>query len=365
MSEFSLGQRWINNAEPDLGLGTIIEIEHRTVTVLFSAVEETRVYAKQNTPLSRVQFNVGDSIKPQDMSEVTVTALQEDEGFIIYQALHESGEQIDVPESKLDHFLQLLQPKERLLSNQLDKNIWFQLRRQTLEKSNYLSHSSLYGLSGSRTSLLPHQLYIAHEVGKRYAPRVLLADEVGLGKTIEAGMILHQQLLREQAKRVLIIVPETLQHQWLVEMLRRFNLRFSLFDRDRFADAMDMDPETNPLMTSQLVLCSLDFLIDDKRHFDAAMAAEWDLLIVDEAHHLQWNAEEPDPAYHYVESLAGITPGVLLLTATPEQLGKESHFARLRLLDPQRFNSYENSCKKNKPMSRLQRSLNTSLTKMN
>jgi ATP-dependent helicase HepA len=64
-------------------------------------------------------------------------------------------------------------------------------------------------------------------VGRRHAPRVLLADEVGLGKTIEAGMILHQQLLSGAAERVLIVVPETLQHQWLVEMLRRFNLRFS------------------------------------------------------------------------------------------------------------------------------------------
>ncbi len=67
--------------------------------------------------------------------------------------------------------------------------------------------------------------------------RVLLADEVGLGKTIEAGMILHQQLLSGAAERVLIVVPETLQHQWLVEMLRRFNLRFSLFDDERYAEA--------------------------------------------------------------------------------------------------------------------------------
>lgn len=73
------------------------------------------------------------------------------------------------------------------------------------------------GLRGQRTNLIPHQLNIAHDVGRRHAPRVLLADEVGLGKTIEAGMILHQQLLSGAAERVLIIVPETLQHQWLVE----------------------------------------------------------------------------------------------------------------------------------------------------
>lgn len=93
------------------------------------------------------------------------------------------------------------------------------------------------GLRGQRTNLIPHQLNIAHDVGRRHAPRVLLADEVGLGKTIEAGMILHQQLLSGAAERVLIIVPETLQHQWLVEMLRRFNLRFALFDDERYTEA--------------------------------------------------------------------------------------------------------------------------------
>ncbi|MCW9690776.1 SNF2-related protein, partial [Proteus terrae] len=82
---------------------------------------------------------------------------------------------------------------------------------------------------------IPHQLYIANEVGKRHNPRVLLADEVGLGKTIEAGMIIHQQIMDGRAERVLIIVPESLQHQWLVEMLRRFNLRFSLFDDSRYS----------------------------------------------------------------------------------------------------------------------------------
>ncbi|STY60823.1 RNA polymerase-associated protein rapA [Mannheimia haemolytica] len=65
---------------------------------------------------------------------------------------------------------------------------------------------------------------------------MLLADEVGLGKTIEAGMILQQQLFSGRAERVLVLVPESLQHQWLVEMLRRFNLKFSLFDEERCSD---------------------------------------------------------------------------------------------------------------------------------
>ncbi|MDP1481709.1 hypothetical protein Q6254_28050, partial [Klebsiella pneumoniae] len=78
------------------------------------------------------------------------------------------------------------------------------------------------------------QLHRAPAGGRRHAPRVRLAEAVGVGNTIAAGMILHQQLLSGAAERVLIVVPETLQLQWLVEMLSRLNLRFSLFVDERY-----------------------------------------------------------------------------------------------------------------------------------
>jgi ATP-dependent helicase HepA len=167
----------------------------------------------------------------------------------------------------------------------------------------------------------------------------LLADEVGLGKTIEAGMIIHQQVLAGRAERILIVVPETLQHQWLVEMMRRFNLHFSIFDEERCIEAFA--EAENPFDTQQYVLCSLDFLRKSRKRFEQALEGEWDLLVVDEAHHLEWSQDKPSREYQVVEGLAERTAGVLLLTATPEQLGRESHFARLRLLDPDRFYDYE------------------------
>lgn len=152
-------------------------------------------------------------------------------------------------------------------------------------------------------------------------------------------MIIHQQVLAGRAERILIVVPETLQHQWLVEMMRRFNLHFSIFDEERCIEAFaDSD---NPFDTQQYVLCSLDFLRKSRKRFEQALEGEWDLLVVDEAHHLEWSQEKPSREYQVVEGLAERTPGVLLLTATPEQLGRESHFARLRLLDSDRFYDYQ------------------------
>ncbi len=341
MQEFVIGQRWISAAELQLGLGMVIEIEHRTVSIVFPATGETRIYARADAPLTRVLFRPDDWVERQDGEILRVVEAVETKGLILYHCEDENGNQAKLPEGRLSNFLQLNQPGERLLNAQVDRNKWFRLRSQTREINNHLQRSPVYGLAGSRTSLIAHQLYIAHEVSRRYAPRVLLADEVGLGKTIEAGLILHQQLLLERASRVLIVVPESLVHQWLVEMLRRFNLMFSIYDAARLADdehdENEYDDSENPFHAEQLVLCSLEFLADHPRHVEHACAGEWDLLVVDEAHHLQWSPQQPSPEYRLVEALAENTAGLLLLTATPEQLGKESHFARLRLLDPDRF----------------------------
>ena len=176
-------------------------------------------------------------------------------------------------------------------------------------------------------------------------------------------MILHQQLHTGQASRVLILVPDSLVHQWLVEMLRRFNLHFALFDQSRFetlSQEPDIDLDTgkqvNPFEMEQLIICSFDGLMRHPEMQSKLKQTQWDLLVVDEAHHLHWNPDdlnessdnEPDHKesldinsvtslptgddYKLVESLGQQAAGLLLLTATPEQAGIESHFARLRQL---------------------------------
>ncbi|AHE48169.1 RNA polymerase-associated protein RapA [Aeromonas hydrophila 4AK4] len=337
---FALGQRWISDTETDLGLGTVVAVEGRMVTLLFPATGENRMYAKEEAPVTRVSFNVGDQIASHEDWTMTVEEVQEKDGLLIYVGVRtDNDEPVALKEVFLNNFIKFNKPQDRLFAGQIDRMSRFTLRYEALINQHQRRRNPTRGLAGGRVSLIPHQLYIAHEVGHRYAPRVLLADEVGLGKTIEAGMVIHQQLLSGRAHRVLILLPETLQHQWLVEMLRRFNLHFSLFDEERCIEAF-ADAE-NPFETEQLVICSLDFLRKKRRRFEQVLEAEWDLLVVDEAHHLEWSEEAPSRAYEMVEALAEQVPGVLLLTATPDQLGHQSHFARLRLLDPERFYDYE------------------------
>ncbi len=231
---FALGQRWISDTESELGLGTVVQLEGRMVSLLFPATGENRMFSRNDAPLTRVIYNPGDQVKSHEDWTLTINSLDEKDGLVIYTGIHsETGEEVQLRETLLDHNIRFNKPQDRLFAGQIDRLDRFGVRYAAQQLRHNLATSDLLGLQGPRVGLIPHQLWIAHEVGRRYAPRVLLADEVGLGKTIEAGLIIHQQLMTGRAERVLVIVPDTLRHQWLVEMLRRFNLRFAVFDEDR------------------------------------------------------------------------------------------------------------------------------------
>jgi SNF2 family DNA or RNA helicase len=131
----------------------------------------------------------------------------------------------------------------------------------------------LEGLSG--VEHLPHQIETVRKVLRRFRGRVLLADEVGLGKTIEACLLLREYLLRGLAKRILILVPTPLVSQWHEELASKFHLDFSIPGRSGQADRPDY------WQGAERVLCSLSFAKSRKRA-GAVAAAAWDLVIVDE-----------------------------------------------------------------------------------
>jgi len=359
MTEFAVGQRWLSENETELGLGIIERVDHRLVTVYFPATEEERTYASNNAPLARMAYQAGDQIETQHGDMLTVEKVEPLNDTLVYMVKTSADDDklTPLPETQLSHHLDLEQANDRLFSGQIDSLKWFELRYSAMKAKEKQQSSSIIGLQGPRVDLIGHQLHIASEVGNRFAPRVLLSDEVGLGKTIEAGMIIHQQLISQRAQRVLIIVPQTLIHQWFVEMIRRFNLHFNIFDQSRVDSLSQFDEELlqelgiededklnsleveNPYLSEQLIICSTEFMANCD--INPMVDGEWDLMVVDEAHHLEWHPEKPSNEYLRVEQIARKTAGLLLLSATPEQLGQDGHFARLRLLDPDRFYSFD------------------------
>lgn len=337
MNEFVKGQRWISNNEPELGLGIVLEADRYQVRIAFAAAGEERMYALQSAPLRRVEYHVGDTIVDQSGTERQVAEILQ-VGACFHYACSDG---VTLPEEQLADSTSFSKTEDRLRAASVDPNRAFALRVQTLHHLSAARRLSVAGFVGGRIDLIPHQLYIADEVANRYHPRVLLADEVGLGKTIEACLILHRLLLTGRISRVLILVPEALLHQWFVELLRRFNLWFTLFDSDRYADMSEADWQANPFLEDQLILCGTKFLARNPAAAEAAVAAGWDMLVVDEAHHLQWSPEAVSVEYLLVEQIAAASEGLMLLTATPEQLGISGHYARLRLLDPGRYPSLE------------------------
>jgi ATP-dependent helicase HepA len=336
MEDFFPDQRYTSKGEPELGIGILTEAGNRKVQIYFPLSNEKRQYAVESAPLRRVIFKPGDTIIDTNNQPMLVQQVELEGELYMYYGKNRKLSEAELGNMSVTHGVE-----DRLFAGDVDSPQTFALRRETLQHDYRRRLSAVKGFVGGRIDLIPHQLYIAHEVSSRYAPRVLLSDQVGLGKTIEACLILHRLLLSGRISRVIILVPESLVHQWFVEVLRRFNLWFHIFDEERCASLDGSAPDGNPFLDDQLILCSTEFLAGSDKRAQQAIAASWDMLVVDEAHHLEWSLDSVSPEYAVVEQLSKVAKGLLLLTATPEQLGEESHFARLRLLDPQRYSNYD------------------------
>ncbi|MCF8374284.1 MAG: RNA polymerase-associated protein RapA [Bacteroidales bacterium] len=336
MGNFFPDQRWSSEGEPELGVGIVTGISKGRVQIHFPESGETRLYAAENAPLRRVNFKPGDTIIDTSKRPLLIERVEQEGELFIYFGDDRALSEANLGDVSVKHNID-----ERFSLGYVDIPEIFALRRATLQHDHKRRISHISGFVGGRIDLIPHQLFIAHEVSARYAPRVLLSDQVGLGKTIEACLILHRLLLSGRISRVLILVPDSLVHQWFVEMLRRFNLWFHIFDEERCAAVEDGAPDGNPFLENQLIICSVSFLAGSEKRARQALSSSWDMLVVDEAHHLEWSVDKVSPEYGVVELLGKVAKGLLLLTATPEQLGVESHFARLRLLDPERYADYE------------------------
>ncbi len=332
---FVPGQRWISTAEPELGLGTVLRVDGRYVQILFAKSGVLRPYAQDSAPLARAEFRPGQRINGKGLSFL-VERVEIRDGLLTYR-----GEGRELQEGQLDDEQSITEADDRLIGGRIDTVSRFELRLEALRRRAQARRAPAWGLASARIDLIAHQLRVAGIAASRRPPRLLLADEVGLGKTIEAGMIIAHQLAHGRAGRVVVLVPDALVNQWFVELLRRFNLAFAIFDEERCEAITQSEPGINPFEEEQLVIAGMSLFENNDERREQLAAAGWDLLVVDEAHHLEWTPEAASPRYALVENLAAATPGVVLVTATPEQLGRRAHFARLRLLDPARYHDLE------------------------
>ncbi len=350
------GQRYISEMEPELGIGTITNIESRKIHIRFNESNVVRQYAVQSAPLIRVRFKPGDTVTSKENEKFIIDSVEEENGLLYYL-----GDNKKLSETELSDILSFSTPEDRLKSGLVDDNKTFNLRYKTLSLQSEINLSPVRGFVGGRVELIPHQFFIANEVSSRFIPRVLLSDDTGLGKTIEACLVLHRLIHSERINRVLIIVPESLVNQWFVELYRRFNLIFRIFDEAHCNNIEQSQKDANPFNDDQLGICSLEFYINNTKRREQIINASWDMLVIDEAHHL----DDTKDSFKMIEPLCKRTEGLMLLTATPEQAGLTSHFNNLRLIDPLRYHDFQQFLKQATEYRKTAKKIDTILDKSN
>ncbi|MCY1079134.1 SNF2-related protein [Archangium lansingense] len=213
-----------------------------------------------------------------------------------------------------------------LLNHDIHALAEFVARESLVEALARLNQSGggLRALLSSRIDLRSHQAYVAGIVLQAQRRRYILADEVGLGKTIEAGIILHDLLSQKPGARVLVVCPGALCYQWLSEM-------YSKFGGQTF-QVMDLhDPKTLAATPPRAAIVSTGRLLKDMT--PVVMNISWDMVVVDEAHHLL----DSDTLYGTVRELALKTPSLLLLSALPAQRREDELLRLLSLLEPRQY----------------------------
>ena len=226
---WKMKQRVLSRTEPELGCGIVRQTSQSWVEIDFPLRNETRKYGSKTAPIQRYTLTIGQHFYPLSGKPSKVTKIIDDNSVLSYQT--EDGNKYG--EWLMDHNIHDQGTLEQLYGGQISHHNTYELRKEAWSIRSDFYSSAVSGLVGPRVSPLAHQLYIANEVVSRPAPRVLLADEVGLGKTIEAGLIMSALRHRSRAEKIIVVVPEALIFQWVHETARRFNLLFSVLDDDR------------------------------------------------------------------------------------------------------------------------------------
>jgi ATP-dependent helicase HepA len=322
--------------QPEWGVGHLVALHENggKAEVLFPSREGGSILVStKDKALVPRPLEVKDRIRTAKGRTAVITEeVEGGRGLRRYVLRYEDDQQEDeLPESEL----RALPPKPDMLSMLREGRVGdarsFLLRRSALLLDEERRCDALGALLASRVMVKPHQVGVVQRVLSSRRPRFVLADEVGLGKTIEAGMIFSALRLSGLANRVLVVAPSHLTVQWLGELFHKFNQLFTLMDGERYAASVEERPEESPWARFDKVVTSLELLSRSEEHRKGVGSAQapWDLVIIDEAHHLKG-----EKAFEVAKALAQNSWGLVLLTATPMQLDPEEYHALLTLIDP-------------------------------
>ena len=338
---------------PHVGFGVVSEIGNRRVIVQWDSTDE-----------GSTQFSSDDnSLLRVDLSQGPVSRDSTSELVVIQGALNgttpPAWDCLIFPDSggppRQTNILEAdLRPKpahdpvSRIMSDKIGATNRYLLRQVTSHYLNRHLHDDLVSLGQSQVDIQPHQVSAVHTVTQNYPHRYLLCDETGLGKTIEAGMVIKELRARGAARRVLIICPANLVGQWQFEMRSKFNEEFAVLDGKvvqylRNSEGYDGNPFAHRDYDS--VICSSSWVTRPEWN-ELCVEAQWDLVVVDEAHHARRYPDgQTTLLFDLVQELVGgqhsRSRGALFLTATPMQLDPLELYGLVELLDPTLFSSEE------------------------
>lgn len=323
---FRVGQRWFSEGEPELGLGIVAKIDGRTVAIHFPLSEQNRIYNAKNSPLKRFVLACQDELKDVHNQLHLIDEVQEHNHLLSYRC----ADQV-IPEQELASQLDLGGPLQRLFARSFDTIDFFKLRYDAALAFRQYQEFKYKGFLSAKIRLLPHQVYVVHEVLNMPRPKVMLCDEVGLGKTIEAALILNALIQQELVQSALIIVPESLINQWFIELYKKFNLSFQNIEEIQTPEELD---------NAQFCLIASQTLKENEDYRQLLLKKKWGMLIIDEAHQFHYGQDE-DEAIQCLKSLNSNSFGTLFLSATPEVLGIKNLYEQLHFLDPLKFTCFE------------------------
>jgi ATP-dependent helicase HepA len=318
---------------PELGIGRVTSLEARALVVEFPRSGTTLRLAANTDALVPVDLSPGRPVRVTDTQEHTTIVARLPDGAL----------QLANGRTTSSHALWPVDLEgvllERLALGDLDEVDDFVTRLDILHLLTIREADGLGSFLGGRVRLFPHQLYVAERATASDPVRWLLADEVGLGKTIEAALILNRLVHAGKIDRCLVVAPDVLTVQWLGELWRKYHQVFTLLDAQRLADvARDFGPEFNPFDVHRRAVIALEMLTERPHLTDQAVRAGIDLLVVDEAQRLRRPPGHPgDQGWRAIAPIAGLGRHVLLLSATPLEDDAHGFFRMLQLLRPDEF----------------------------